>query len=213
MGIKDWWENVKEAVSTFIIPEKSKLYNLGDKYVIDIPKVRNVLFPVLTNNVKVTVIDDNGDIVRDVNGKLLDNAIMNSEYTIELTMSGIYVVKYTAVVNTLTKSISTTSKPIALNVADNIPPEVSFYNGIDENSVVRAKVNVAHKILPYTVSDNELDRDLTVRIAIYNDRNALVDYGEFDEYVFKKAGTYTVKVVCFDEDGNQARASYTVVVK
>ena len=213
IGNQAFRENIKEAGLTFIIPEKSKLFNIGDKYVIDVPKVSNVLFPILTNNVKVTVIDDNGDIVKDVNGKLLDNAIMNSEYIIELTMPGIYVVKYTAVVNTLTKSISTTSKPIALNVADNIPPEISFNNGIDENSVVRAKVNVAHKILPYTASDNALDRDLTVRIAIYNDRNALVDYGEFDEYVFKKAGTYTVKVVCFDEDGNQARASYTIVVK
>lgn len=213
IGNQAFKETLKEAGSTFIVPEKSKLFNLGDKYVIDVPKVSNVLFPVLTNNVTVTVIDDNGEIVEDVDGNLLNNFPVTTERTIELTMPGIYVVKYTAVVNTLSKSISTTSKPIALNVADNIAPEVSFNNGIDENSVVNARVNKAHKILSYTVSDNIPDRELTVRIAIYNDRNALVDYGEFDEYVFKKAGTYTVKVVCFDEDGNQARASYTVVVK
>lgn len=213
IGNQAFRETIKEAGSTFIVPEKSRLLNLGDKYVIDVPKVSNVLFPVLTNNVTVTVIDDKGEIVKDVDGNLLNNFPITTERTIEVTMPGIYVVKYTVVVNTLTKSISTASKPIALNVADNIAPEVSFNDGIDENSVINAKVNEAHTILPYTVSDNALDRDLTVRIAIYNDRNALVDYGEFAEYVFKKAGTYTVKVVCFDEDGNQARASYTVVVE
>lgn len=208
-------DNLKESVPVFIMTEKSKFYNIGDRYVIDIPTVNSVLSPVLKNNLTVTVLDDNGDPVKDINGKLLYNAIMDKEYIFELTLPGIYVVKYTAVVEGLLKQISTESKPIALNVADNIKPEIYFNGNISEGHVEHVKTGEKHIILPYTVSDNYSSvESMKIRIAIYKtDRNSLLDYGEFTEYTFKNPGTYTVKVVCFDEYGNQARVSYTVVVE
>lgn len=208
-------DNLKESVPVFIMTEKSKFYNIGERYVVDIPTVNSVLSPVLKNNLTVTVLDDNGDPVKDVNGKLLDNAIMDQEYILELTTPGIYVVKYTAVVKGLLKQISTESKPIALNVADNIKPEIRFNDNISEDHVEYVKTGEKHTILPYTVSDNYSSvESMKIRIAIYKtDRNSLLDYGDFKEYTFENPGTYTVKVVCFDEYGNQARVSYIVDVK
>lgn len=215
IGSQAFKEKIKESDSVFIVPQQSTLFNLGDTYTIAVPTVNNVLFPVLSGNVYVTVTDDNGEVVEDINGKPLNKAIMNGEYTVKFTNPGIYVVKYTAIVNgSKGKEIETISKPIALNVADNVKPEISFSNGTNQDTVVKVKKGATHKVLAYTVSDNcTATEDLTVRVAIYNDRYALLDYGVFDSYVFENKGTYTVRVICYDDYGNQASASYTVVVK
>lgn len=215
LGSQAFKEKMKEADSVFIVSQQSTLFNLGDTYTIAVPTVNNVLFPVLAGNVYVTVTDDNGEVVEDVNGKPLNKAIMNGEYTVKFDSPGIYVVKYIAIINgSKGKEIETTSKPIALNVADNVKPEISFSNGVNQDTVLNDKKGKTHNICEYSVSDNcTATEDLTVRVAIYNDRYALLDYGVFDSYTFENKGTYTVRVICYDDYGNQASASYTVIVK
>lgn len=188
------------------------LHETGEEYLIEQAIVSSVYNPVLYADLLLTVTDPNGDVVKDKNGKSLQNVDGNVKYTILLSERGLYKVIYKAKVNTGNATVEG-QDGYTINVIDSVAPAIKFDNGLNENCLIRVKINEMHKFAGYTLTDNNTPtEDIRKGIVVYDSKGILIT-AECSEYAFTKEGMYKILVWCMDIDGNVAQAYYNVLVE
>lgn len=174
-----------------------------------------VLSPVLFEDVKISVFDNEGNNVKSVDDVLLNLASANREYTIYLSECGQYKVNYIISAEGSTRSgadkITNDKVYYIVNVDDVIDPVVTF----DDHSTLEIKVGQVVKVRSYTVSDNHTAKDkLKVVVMVMDDHFNIMESGyNVATYAFQKVGTFKVVAYVFDEYGNYSSDSYTVIVR
>ncbi len=172
------------------------------------------LFPTTYDALAVSVrymdADGNYVYVTSKDGIKLENVIADRDYQISLDEIVFYYVVYTY---TLGNGASYETQ-IAIMVRDNIKPEVSFADGIDETKEIRVKKNALHAIKPFTYSDNYTAyNDLKVLIFVRNEHwDLITGSSRLHGVYFNETGRYVIGVYVVDEAGNTARAYYNVLV-
>lgn len=188
------------------------LHETGEEFLIKQAIVSSVYNPVLYADLLLTVTDPNGNVVRDKNGKSLQDVDGHVEYTIVLSERGLYKVIYKAKVNTGTATVEG-QDGYTINVIDSVAPVIKFDNGLNENCLIRVRINEVHKFAGYTLTDNNTPtEDIRKGIVVYDSKGVLIT-AECSEYAFTKEGMYKIFVWCMDMDGNVAQAYYNVLVE
>ena len=210
--------NANEAALMFAYEKILGIFNIGDTVKIDPASVTSVFNPVLSKDITVTVKDDLGNVLKDLNGRPLDSVPANVVYSIRLENIGTYWISYKASCFTGAENEENSSE-YPISVIDNTPPEVVFKNGID-GSVIKVKKGDTHTTASFTCSDNYTpNEELFTTIEIYNEHYSLIAHqvvgSEADSlaYTFTQKGSYSVRVVCIDKEWNITIASYSVVVE
>ena len=185
---------------------------VGSEIAIAPMEFSSVFYPAVVKDGTVTVTDPNGAVLTATDGTVLKNVIANREYIVKLTISGSYLVKYTAEVE-VNGSVYKRTSSGALNAYDNVAPTVTFDNGANPNSVVELKVGQLHTVFKYKATDNlTASKDMQTTMVVYNEDGWVVDACE-NEFAFNRAGTYRIVIYAVDDDGNVGKNSYTVVVR
>ncbi len=184
-------------------------YKEGSIVTIYAANFADVLTPIVKDKVSISVTDPNGDYMTALDGTVLDGTCdPYKDYQVELGGMGQYSVSYTAT-NGLNKK---TSPPGFIFVVDLEAPEITLKGGLYEDCVLYLKPGQKYKV-KYSVTDNvSLRENLFTRI-IWHNRDLCRAWLFFDDIIyFTEEGTYQVSVNSFDEKGNYAKMSFTVVV-
>lgn len=163
---------------------------------------------VLNPNITFTMTVTNGkDIMKDVNGKKLENVDPTKEYTIKAKEFGRYNVTYNASENFSEK---TTNLSYVIHITDNIAPEVEFASKYQ----TEAKVGDTLTIPNYTVTDNVSPaEEIVVLKYVYDANGMLITIPEnSNSVVASEAGTYEFMIMAFDAERNINNVSWTVTV-
>ena len=150
------------------------------------------------------VIDPNENFVVAENGVTL-NGVDNdpsARYEIKLSMYGEYCVEYRAVDSNGKENLVV----YYVTVKDDIPPELSL-----GNAVVSAKVGETVKVAEFTATDN-ISKEVSSFICVEGP-NGIYTLVKDNAFVPKQAGEYIVRYMVWDEAGNYAFKSYTVIVR
>lgn len=200
---------MKPTLSYFVATD---IFEMGARYTLPSATINSALNPAHRKDAIMTVLDPNGNVVKDVNGKLLQNVLAGEEYTIDMPISGQYVVEYTFSCKTK-RGVQTNEERYMISVADILPPTISFEKGLNENSLVKVKLGEVHKFYKYTVKDNVTSKEnIRHGINVHQANGMLVGHG-VSEYIFNKKGYYIVRAWCMDEYGNTATTYYNVLVE
>ncbi len=196
---------------TIQVQQSNGNQNYGTKVAIYDAIVGDVLSPVSLKDVKVTVTDQvSKKAVKDIDGVELNGVSADKIYYIEVT-SERYLVEYSG----LTDGYDKPGK-VSYNIytVDNEKPVVTFNDGSDSETVVKAKVNTEVAIKEFTVTDNKSGpEDIKTSVIIVN------EYGMWEEqvvdmkYTFTRTGNFTIKVISQDANGNTTTASYKIVIE
>lgn len=165
----------------------------------------DALFPVLFENITVSVMTPDGGYATSEEGVLLDGTCTASVgYTLKLDEYGDYIVTYFA--KDPFNRMSFSSYLIA--VVDRIAPAIVF-NNIKDRDTVSAKAYTIHKIESYKTSDN-LPGDLSVSIFVFDPVGGILVCENPNEVNLGVKGVYTVMIRCMDSSGNYTVATYYV---
>ena len=203
----------QEAVPEININYPEGLMAQYSTYVAKAPEISSVLTPLLVNEdiVTLSVYSPNDDeIVKDVNGLSLKEVDGSKTYEIVMSEVGYYTFVYMIKVGRQMIPMN-----YVVNVVDTIAPTITFENGINENTLIKLKVGMKHKIKSFIVSDNvSLPEELLTYVFVFDAGHRIEAYGkELSEYVFEKAGYYTICVMSKDKSGNLASAYYNVLAE
>ena len=205
-----------EAVPQAGTLENGTIYMLGETYEVTIPTTISVFNPTQIDGTLVTVSNPDGEIVSDINGLRLEEVSADKTYTIDLLTVGVYTVKYTCTIKTGISgknSGKTADFYASIEVLDEIPPTISFKDGVDENSVIEIEKGKVHNVKEYEITDNvSTVENLRVMIYIYDESYHLLSIDK-DSFIPTKEGEYYVRIWCIDEHGNYAVASYKVYAR
>lgn len=193
---------------------KRELFDTKLGAVVTMPKAIavSVFSPVLAKDVKMSISNQQGDIIVGADGFRYENLSTEQDYKLTLSFVGMFKAVYEFSANTGTARKSA-KQNIVVTAVDNVAPIVVFDDGINENTLITIKKGTTHVIKPFKVTDNETPADqLFTRVIIYNELEAYVAWN-VSEYTFDTPGMYVVTVVCQDSIGNLGKASYTVKVE
>ena len=194
------------------------MYSINDYYLITSADVSDTI----DANIRcyLTVKDAQGNIVSDINGVRLENVSAASDYTIQLTSYGQYIVEYNAIDCFKNKSSETS---YTVNVFDRVAPSVVVADTWSATASIGEQV-----VLPeVTVTDNvSTVDDITVYRFVRNPNGEVTTLGydytvnqdgalEYTlyKYTFQYAGDYRFVVIACDEIGNQTLVQYTITVR
>ena len=167
----------------------------------------------------VTVRSPKGEVMRDVNGLLLENVPADRYYDIKLSEYGQYKVKYVAEDYTKTKG----EIEHTINVFDAKAPTASLADTWSATAKVGETV-----VLPeiYVADDHSSIAEMKVfryvrnpydRTTIFGQDYTVNEYGQIKYYkysfTFTREGEYTFINVVYDAAGNQKIVQYTVTVE
>ena len=176
---------------------------LNDKVVLQPAVYVDVLSPSVAGNLKIKVVDSEGQVVTADDGTVLDGkADAAKEYTFTVTKYGNYRVTYTV----SDQSMNSAFLPLLIVVADDVKPVVT----ITEKHVTVPYLT-AYTFDNFTVSDNVTPtEELKVTVVVYDKSFSVISVGKtFDaNYV----GDYLVYVYCADTAGNSSYATFTLTV-
>ena len=179
-------------------------YDLGKTYILPAAFAGDVMAP--ETELTLNVYDPNGKIVRDINGKKLENADPTKEYEISLESYGQYRVEYTA------KEINwwNRSKPFQymITVYDGDDPEIT----LNETPKYTAKVGETWTLPKFTVKDNVTAADkIAVGRYVYNAEGKMIKL-DGNLFRFGESGKYKFRIIATDEQGNTAVKEIVVTV-
>lgn len=190
------------------------MFDFGDVYVLNSAIASDTVDPDITFN--VTVKSPSGKIVKDVNGKELNEVDPSIEYSFKLTESGQYRVTYTAIDSEYNEA--TTS--YGINILDKVAPTIKL-----GSASTTAKVGETVKLPVISVSDDvTAAENVKVYAVMRTSDGALIPLGAHEmtisgetykiryAYTFDYVGEYTFIVLAMDEAGNQALAKFVVTV-
>lgn len=157
--------------------------------------------PSLLLNVK----SPSGSFVTDKNGTLLKDVSADREYVINLSEYGTYRINYTT--EDFTGRNYTYS--IIITIRDTIVPEIT----LEKENVTTAKLGQKVTIEKATYSDNisQADKLKIMTFIVTPDGRALKV--EQDSFIVSQVGTYGIRYMAYDEDGNLAIKEDKIVVE
>ena len=173
----------------------------GDKVELTGAFVYDTLDP--SCSLKLTVTDPKGNYLQDTKGVVLDGTQDPAKnYVISLKQYGNYQIKYLAVDGSGTEN----SYEYAITSKDVSGPELKL-----KRHKEKAKVGEEVKIAKTKVKDN-FTKECETITYVFNPDGATVKLTD-GTFVADMSGTYTVRYMAFDEDGNYTFTSYEVVVR
>lgn len=180
-------------------------YEYGKEITLPIAVAADVLNPNITFTMKVTC---GKEVVKDVNGKKLEDVDPTKEYTIKASEYGKYNVVYTAYESFSEKDASLS---YMIHVTDDVAPEMKFSG----KPAKTAKAGDTISIPSYSVSDNVTEeKDIVVNKYVEDANGVLIPLlGDSNAIKAEKAGKYKFIVMAFDKEGNVCNESWTVTVK
>lgn len=194
-----------DSASPQISVEKSDgIKSLGETATIYMPVITDVLSPIVNKNITCTVKSPDGKTVTSEDGvKLFGN--FNKQCTIKLSQYGDYTVSYKATdLNGKSGIVS-----YKIRVKDNTEPEITFKSNKTEFT---ASKTGWIKIQKYTVKDDvTANENLVVSVTVIHENGSRMTVKD-DKFNATEKGVYTVTVMCKDEEGNCAFASYKITV-
>lgn len=182
--------------------------NIGSIYKIVAPVAYDVYSP---NTVyTLTVTDPSGNVMRAVDGTVLDKANPDKDYEIILNQVGDYVIYYEIEES---KTFVSKSNPVFLrysvSVTDKDAPVITWSSGF----TTELNVGDIFIVPQYTVSDNHSAEDkIIVRIFVETPESQLIMLPGNSIRMTHK-GTYQVRVMVVDESGNIYSETHYVTVK
>lgn len=195
------------APNIVLLSDYGGSYAIGDIYTIGRAVAADVLSPRV--DFTLTVRDPQGNVVRDVNGVLLENADPGTEYSFEITQLGQYQVSYTAAENeAFTPRPNTARLGFVVNVEDSVPPEITFGGSLAGT----AKVGDTIVLPSYTVTDNmTAAEEIAVSVFVLNPNGVLIPMSG-NSFTPSYAGVYEFRIVAMDSDGNSTMVRLAVTV-
>lgn len=171
----------------------------GSYYTMPAVRIGDVIDPNLTVSMTVTAPD--GQIVKDINGALLQNVEPNKEYVIQLNLYGAYQVSYTA-----KESSTFSARPrestfgYAVTVADKTGPVIT----LTSNYVKEAKVGDVIVMPDFTVADDQSAAEkITVFKMVINPNGVSINLtGDSNAIKCAHVGVYEFRITAMDETGN-----------
>lgn len=162
----------------------------------------DVLSPIKTNH--VSVYNPDGSIATALDGTKLDKVPSNKDYQITLDAYGTYVIDYTIIDD------ANNNPPYKVNVqvVDNEPPVIKVKDTFPKT----AKVGDVIRIPDYLVTD-DVDKDLSVTIVLYNDFDGLRRIWTDKYFVINEVADYSITYICYDAAGNAASVTITIKVE
>ena len=157
----------------------------------------------------MTVTDGDGNVVTDVNGVELRNVDPRQEYTITLNSYGQYNVRITAA-DTFNQRPNSANFPYALNVDDDVAPEITFSGEFQTTAAVGDVL-----VIPdFTVSDNiTAAEEITVTKYVLTPNGVLVTLsGNSNSIRTAYEGVYEFRILAVDEAGNVTMIRQAVTV-
>lgn len=208
---------IKEQVPQLKYFGATGVYNVGDSFVIQPAIISSVFNVALKTDIKMSVHspivgDEEPRIARATDGTWLQNVRGCDVYEVALTEAGTYRVIYNYSCQTK-DGVKSDEISFIISVVDNTAPTLNFENGLNEQSLVKVKLNTIYHIPKYVMSDNdtaveELKHGINVHDAI-----GIVVANNVETYVFRQAGYYTVRAWCLDTYGNMAVKYYKILVE
>lgn len=184
-------------------------YKSGSIVTIGAASFIDVLSPIVKSKVSLSVTDPSGTPLTALDGTVLDGTCdPYKSYQVKVIEMGQYKVSYVA-----TSGINQKATPPGfIFVTDLVAPEITYGGNIYENCVLYLKPGQKYA-LQYTITDDvSLTENLFARIIWQNKFDSVTGIF-FDNIIyFIKEGEYIVGVSCFDEQGNFARKTFTVIV-
>ena len=148
----------------------------------------------------LTVLDPNGEVVKSVDGTLLEGVDATKEYQISLSAYGDYNVSVTAKEGGGWKYSNESYFDYIVTVTDGEAPTIDF----KKDFAKKLKVGDTLSIPKYTVSDNFTKaEDIVVLKMIINPKGMPIYlYGDDNGIRCEYAGIYQIKIYVYDEMGN-----------
>ncbi len=177
--------------------------NLGDQITVPGFFAADVLDP--TVEVFVRVLDPDGNVVKSVDGVLLNGAQdLSRAYDIVLNKYGSY--KINVIINCGTSTRNYTGN-FGITVADLGAPTISWGEKQD-HATVGSKVNFAE----YKVSDEDNDTELVVNQALITPSGNVINVDGYTGFNAAESGEYKFMVYCTDNSGNMLIDGYTITI-
>lgn len=151
----------------------------------------------------LTVYDPNGDIVRDINGVLLDEVPFDTSYFINLNYYGSYSIMYTS------EDISGRKQTYyyAIYVTDSVAPKVVLEGEMQTEVQFGRDINVVK-----AVAVDNLDGEVALYTYIVDPEGLVKKVENGGTFTATKAGVYEVRYMAIDSFGNLQIVSYFVTV-
>ncbi len=204
--LQDFYE-VKDTTAPLITVEDfSGQYLVGDVLTLSVPKVTDVLSPMLNQNVSVAVYKNDAPI-KDVNKVLLDGSTdAFKTYQIKLDTYGEYKVVYTAIDG----FGNSYSKNYFVKVVDSSAPIIKFVKNYGEQLTCKVGEVVD---LSITVSDDKTP-DNKIKTDVLLKDLAAGAYYSFSDYKVKfgYTGKFEIYVTAQDEVGNFSYVKLSITV-
>ncbi len=184
--------------------------SIGSTYILPEFKISSVFYPMRQDSLMLTLKDDEGNVIKTVDGLALENVIATptTPYTVLLEGKSSYKAEFAY------KDIDIAiDGNFVITINDFTQPVIQFEDNIDENSLVKVRLGNVHQIRSFTVEDNVSAKDeLYTRVVVFNAKNEFIAYN-ISEIQFNEEGTYKVWVYCQDSRGNVATRYYNVLVE
>ena len=162
-----------------------------------------------STSLSMTVYAPDGSIVVDNNGLKLENVSVDVEYSYEMTQYGKYEVRYT----TMEKNWVTQNQLVVSQytyVIDERKPLVAFTNATQTTAKVGDVITLPTFVYQDNLTENE---NLRIVTGFYNPKGEYVLFkGKENAIKCGYEGTYKFIVMIFDEQGNMASITHSVVV-
>ena len=181
--------------------EYQRSFDIGYELTVERPLFADVLDANPTATVTVT--DPKGNYVRA--GEVELNGVPLAEYKFKMDQYGAYLIKYVYT----DASGRSAEDSYQLVVVDKEPPILTL-----DESAVPSKVSSGDKVkLPSAAANDGIDGSVTVHclMILPNGRIEYLKNGE--EYKFSAKGSYCLKYIALDSEGNQCEKSFNIQVK
>lgn len=199
-----------QTEANLYLPEIPVEYMIGDVITIDGVKAYDVINPNVS--IKVTV-KLGKEIIKDVNGKSLNEVDGSQKISFTASKHGKYTVGYTLTDGSGVKNAR--KNEIALYAYDREKPTIVVDGNMPTTAGLNAQVAFPQISATDTQSGAKVELQLIVkwssgkmRQIAYSKTGSLADV----TYSFTKADTYTIMIVAIDESNNYTRQEYTLVV-
>ena len=178
-------------------------YKVGSTYYVHPAFAYDIISPEV--ECTLTVTDEQGNPVKDVNGRTIENVDPSVGYNIVLANLGQYKVYYLAADKTRGNEATLEYEVFA---ADDVAPEIKF----SSTPSAKAKVGSLVALPSYTVKDDvTAAKDIVVEITVLNPNGRIIVPTK-NAIKVEYEGVYEIRYVAYDEAGNTTLKTFFVNV-
>lgn len=165
----------------------------------------DVIDPYIPVTVRVT--DEEGNPIKGVDGTVLNNLPADREYQFVLNAYGQFRITYSTEDDNGNKGGS----PILFNVTDPEAPVIT----LTRNNVTTAKKGTTIVLAPFTATDNATPADKIITCCFVVRASGsifTVNMKDCNSFVANEVGTYVLRYMATDEQGNTTIQNYTLTI-